>query len=300
MGRFKWLEVDHGETGSDKPKDDKTPFKGVSDKSTNISADETRTSKFGKTVESDGVIYDSTYFKNEGFNDYQKAEFDKALLNFSKCISENNKDEEAWIYQILTQIHLEKFSDALIWARKAYEFFGQSAEIQGILALALALNDSQKDALAYSDGAVAKNKPGYFVWYSRGEILLHQQNITTAQVCFKKCTEYKNPSGAINIDFEVAMSLLRAKRYAQSLSYFKKAIQTGLCNYFVYEKIGFLNESLEFLDEAEFYYRQSINLKGSNPNAIEGVNRVKSQNTFIIKIFNKIHKFFKLGGQKNE
>lgn len=312
MGRFKWLEVESDKAGAkdgrgspDAEKSSAAAGKAAQKISGLTAAHEAEQNKetitqFGKTSESDGVVYDSLYFKNEGLKNYENCEYEPALYNFSKSLSENNKDEEAWLYQILTQLHLGKYSDALIWAKKAYEFFGVSSQAQSTLALALALNDEKKSAMAYSDGAVAKNKPGYFLWFARGELLLHMDNINNAFICFKKCAEFKKVSGAKNLDFEIAMALLRAKRYAQSLSYFKKAVQAGICNYFIYEKIAYLNEKLDFLDEAQFYYRQSINLKGSNNAAIEGESRVRGQNTFFIKLFNKIYKFFKLGGQKNE
>ncbi len=312
MGRFKWLEVEAdkaavkgGQGASDAEKvfaaSEKAAQK-ISGLTASHKASQSKESitQFGKTSESDGVVYDSLHFKNEGLKNYENCEYDDALYNFSKCLSENNKDEEAWLYQILTQLHLGKYSDALIWAKKAYEFFGISSQSQSMLALALALNDEKKSAMAYSDGAVAKNTPDYFLWFARGELLLHMDNINNAFICFKKCSEFKKVSGAKNLDFEIAMALFRAKLYAQSLSYFKKAVQAGVCNYYIYEKIACLNEKLDFLDDAQFYYRQSINLKSSNNAAVEGESRVRGQNTFFIKLFNKIYNFFKLGGQKNE
>lgn len=312
MGRLKWLEVESDKFGakdgagsSDAEKASAAAGKAAQKISGLTAAHEARQNKetitqFGKTSESDGVVYDWLYFKNEGLKNYENCEYETALYNFSKSLSENNKDEEAWLYQILTQLHLGKYSDALIWAKKTYEFFGDSSQAQSMLALALALNDEKKSAMAYSDGAVAKNRPGYFLWFARGELLLHTDNISSAFICFNKCAEFKKVSGVKNLDFEIAMSLLRAKRYARSLSHFKKAIQAGICNYYIYERIAYLNEKLDFLDEAQFYYRQSINLKGSNNAAIEGESRVRGQNTFFIKLFKKIYNFFKLGGQKNE
>ncbi|HBC76007.1 MAG: hypothetical protein A2008_13390 [Candidatus Wallbacteria bacterium GWC2_49_35] len=309
MGRFKWLEVDP-KKGGGSGGDETSRAAGAAEKAArkvenmtgapkNAATGE-KTSQFGKTAESDGVIYDADYFKNNGLKDYEACEYDQALLNFSKCLSENNKDEEAWLYQILTQIHLGKYPDALIWAKKAFGFFPSSSEAQAMLALALALAGEKDSAMAYSDGAVAKNAPNYFLWFARGEVLLQLENINNAFICFRKCADFKQVAGAKNLDFEIAMALLRAKRHTQALSYFKKAIQGGVCNFFIYEKIAYLNETLEFLDEALFYYRQSLNLKAANSAAQEGESRVRSQNTFFIKMFNKMYKFFKLGGQKNE
>ncbi|HOD42220.1 MAG TPA: CDC27 family protein [Candidatus Wallbacteria bacterium] len=309
MGRFKWLEVDKNKSGGEESAEKKLEAAGekaskkiaeIQNGAETVQKNHGGVTKFGKTSESDGVIYDSDYFKNEGLKNYETCEYEQALYNFSKSLSENNKDEEAWLYQILTQIHLGKYSDALIWAKKAYEYFSSSPEAQAMLALALALNGEKESAMAYSDGAVAKNRPGFFMWFARGEVLLQSENLNNAFICFKKCADFKRVAGAKSLDFEIAMALLRAKRHTQALSYFKKAVQGGMCNFFIYEKIAYLNEMLEFLDEAQFYYRQSLNLKASNAAAQEGESRVRSQNTFFIKIFNKIYKFFKLGGQKNE
>ncbi len=309
MGRFKWLEVDKDKNGGEESAEKKLEAAGekaskkiaeIQTGAETVQKNHVGVTKFGKTSESDGVIYDSDYFKNEGLKNYETCEYEQALYNFSKCLSENNKDEEAWLYQILTQIHLDKYSDALIWAKKAYEYFSSSSEAQAMLALALALNGETESAMAYSDGAVAKNRPGFFLWFARGEALVNMQNFNNAFICFKKCAEFKKMSGAKCLDYEIAMALFRAKCYARALPYFKKALQAGMSNFFVFEKIAHINEKLEFFDEAQLYYRQSINLKSSNIAAIEGERRSKAQNGFFIKLFNGIYKFFKLGGRKNE
>lgn len=309
MGRFKWLEVDPGRNAGGEDKSGAAAGEKAARKVGGLAetlkkdapAGDGRVSRFGKTCAADeGAVYDADYFKNAGLQDYEACEYERALLNFSKCLSENNKDEEAWLYQILAQIQLAKYPDALIWAKKAFEFFPSSSASQAMLALAHALNNEKDTAMAYSDGAVAKNSPGYFVWFARGEVLLSGENQASAFVCFKKCADFRQVAGAKCLDFEIAMALMRAGRLAQSLAYFKRAIQGGMCNFFIYEKIAWLNEKLDFLDEAQFYYRQSLNLKSSNASAQEGESRVRSQNAFLVRLMNKIYKFFKLGGQKNE
>jgi len=271
-----------------------------SDESAPAVSDGQLISKFGKTNEIDDSVFDAGYFKQEAFKYYVAGDFEKAMFNFSKCLSENNKDEEAWAYQIISQIHLEKFEDALTWAKRAFEFFGSSADIEGLLALATALNNNLESALAYSDGAVAKNKPNYFVWYSRGEILLRSENHNTAFVCFNSASKFKNAATAKYFDFEIAMALYRAKRFPQALSYFKKALQAGLCNFFIYDKLGAVNEKLEFFEEAEFYYRLALEMSPSCGSSQDGVSRVAGQNAFLIKMFRNISRFFSIGGQKND
>ncbi len=314
MGRFKWLEVEgdkknaelSGADISEKKKNSREASLSAAQKISGlVSVYEAQKKsdaqiRFGKISESDGVIYDSSYFKNAGLTSYENCEYENALFNFSKCLSENNKDEDAWLYQVLAQIQLGKYSDALIWAKKAYEYFGVSAAAQSMYALTLALCNDKESAIAYSDGALAKKTPCYFLWFARGEILLNMKNYNNAFVCFQKCRDFKNMNGAKNLDFEIAMALVRTENYSRALSYFKKAVQNGMCNFYIYERIAYLNEKLDFLNEAQFYYRQSINLKSTNNPSIEGEARVKGRNKFLIRLFNKIYNFFKLGGQKNE
>jgi len=305
LGRFKWLEVDPAKSGDAEEKKNfkhgrKSEAFDKSDESPSGGSGDQLISKFGKTNEADGRVFDAGYFKQEAFKYYIAGDFEKAMFNFSKCLSENNKDEEAWAYQIISQIHLEKFEDALTWAKRAFEFFGSSSDIQGLLALSTALTGGLDGALAYSDGAVAKNKPNYFVWYSRAEILLRSGNYNTAFVCFKSASDFKNIATAKFFDFEIAMALYRAKRFPQALSYFKKVLQAGLCNFFVYDKLGAVNEKLEFFEEAEFYYRLALEMSPSCRTAQEGIKRVADQNAFLIKMFRKISRFFSIGGQKND
>lgn len=302
MGRFKWLEVDKTGEKPEKP-DSGAPKKEADANPEAASAPrpgQGEMSKFGRTAESDGVIYDSQHFKREGFASYEAGDFERALLNFSKCLSENNKDEEAWIYQIISQIQSAKYEDALTWAKRAFEFFNYSADIQSLYALCLLLNKKGEDAVAYSDGAIAKKKPSYYVWMARAEIILGTGTLNSSMVCFKNASAFKVVSGAKNMDFEMAMAFFRAKKYARALSYFKKAIQSGICNTFIYEKIGFVNEQLEFYEDSEFYYRLALDLNASYRPALEGFARVRDHNTAFSKIFNWISKLFKMGGQPKD
>ena len=296
MGRFNWLEADKskkdtgegrsGQHGDSEP----GPVDAASTKR-NIEPDG-EISRFGRTSTFDGVVFDSMHFKREGFAAYEACDFERALLNFSKCLSENNNDEEAWVYQIISQIHIGKQDDSLTWAKRAYGFFGDSADIQSLLGLCLALNGNCAEGMTHSDAALAKKKPGFFVWMARGEIILNSGTMNNAFVCFKNASAFRVTSGSKNLDFEIAMALSRAKKYSLALSHFKKAIQAGLCNPFIYVKVGEINEKLEFFEESEFYYRLATDLDNSFRPANEGFARVREHNTFFAKLFRAIANMF--------
>ena len=110
---------------------------------------------------------------------------ESALRFYSRSLEVDRTAVAGWIGQVQMLVQLGEYPQADVWAKKALEIFPQHAEILSAGAQAKCRMGALPEALAMSDGALARSGESAYRWLVRGEIVLAQRGKGDGH-CFDK------------------------------------------------------------------------------------------------------------------
>lgn len=100
---------------------------------------------------------------------------ESALRFYSRSLEVDRTAVGGWLGQVQMLVQLGEYPQADVWAKKALEIFPQHAEILAAGAQAKCRMGALPEALAMSDGALARPGESAYRWLVRGEIVLSQR-----------------------------------------------------------------------------------------------------------------------------
>jgi tetratricopeptide (TPR) repeat protein len=171
-----------------------------------------------ETPQHDGEpVRDKNFFQQKAMTAWLHADFDEALQYYSRALEDDSTFYEGWFGQVRMLLELGEYPEAVIWSDKALEMFPDYHELLTAKALALVRQGKINDAQTLSDRAIAREKPTWYVWTGRAEILL-TRGVQMADTCVRNaltaaCTDL------VIARLEAGRTLLRGKHYAEALEY---------------------------------------------------------------------------------
>jgi tetratricopeptide (TPR) repeat protein len=162
-------------------------------------------------------VRDSAYFMQAGEEDFRAGRLESALKDYSRALECDGTIHECWLMQVRILTELGEYKEATVWADKALELFPESPELLSAKAVASVRMGMLRQALDYSDNAMAKQGATPFVWLARGEVMLARES-RMAGHCFDQaerlCAE---PTLHAWMNVELARVYRRYGRYSQAL-----------------------------------------------------------------------------------
>jgi len=142
---------------------------------------------------------DASYFIGMANQEYHLANYEKAMQLYSRALTFEPSNKNAWISQVRCLIHLSEFKEATMWADKGLQLLGEDPEMFAAKAMALCRMGDFSRAYGLSDVSIGFTGDDPFIWLSRGEILLHQKK-ANSEFCFQKALSSAGTSWEISLE----------------------------------------------------------------------------------------------------
>lgn len=204
-------------------------------------------------------IYDDAYYLAEGDKCFYRADYEGALLNYSRALRFNNNCELAWVGQVKALIELGELDEALIWCDRGLQRFKNSPSLLACKGRVLARLGDHHKGMAYVDAALQeKGSDLPIVWLARADILLAEKS-PAARFCLEKASELAPQSWQVLL--EAAMICLQQGEPLLALRYARQATELNRDHPFVWCVLGdAYRENGERVD-AERCYRYSLSIE---------------------------------------
>ncbi len=204
-------------------------------------------------------VYDDAYYLAEGDKCFYRADYEKALLHYSRALRFNNNCEPAWVGQVKALIELGELEEALVWCDRGLERFKNSPTLLACKGRILARMGDHQRGMAYVDAALQEkggNLP--LVWLARAEILLAEKS-PTARFCLEKANELAPKSWEVML--EAAMVCLHHQETPLALHYAQRAVELNRNHPFLWCVLGDAYRESGDWTEAERCYRYALALE---------------------------------------
>jgi tetratricopeptide (TPR) repeat protein len=242
MGRFKWLEMPGSEPLKGLPED-----KEFDERSCLEIADE---SLFSGNPE-------------------------KALRLYARALGINPGLEEAWFGQVQALLDLDEVREARTWANKGLDIFPRFPDLLAAKAVALARLSDTEEALKVSDACMNLKNQDWYVWLSRGYVLLCKGEDSAAH-CLNKGLE--DAPGDWRRNLRAAILSLDAFKPHLALPFIQKALSGAGENAYVLYQAGRCYEALQWSGQGQEYYEKaSRRISEIQPLCIGGAKRLRHQ-----------------------
>ncbi|RYD57764.1 MAG: tetratricopeptide repeat protein, partial [Verrucomicrobiaceae bacterium] len=133
----------------------------------------------------EGLPQGEAYHLHLATASFESGEFEVALREYAKALEHNPKNPLPWTGQVRMLIELGEYREAKLWADKALEMFPHEPELLAAKAVALARMGDFKAAMAFSDASFAGRGESAYLWTSRADVLLAQQQ-SKADYCLER------------------------------------------------------------------------------------------------------------------
>ena len=201
------------------------------------------------------VPRDETYYMEQAELALNRGDFDNSLRHYSKALGMNPNLEDAWLGQVRCLLDLDEVKEARVWVNKALEQIPRSAGLLGAKSLMLARMMEDNAALETSDKAFSLKQYSWYLWFTRGCILL-KRGLKTSAFCFEKALEF-NP-GDWRVRLRVGMAYLDMADYHQALTHLRQAAQAEPINPLVLYKYGLCCASMGWRSQALVHYEKAL------------------------------------------
>jgi len=232
-------------------------------------------------------IYDDNHYLAEGDKCFYLADYEGALLNYSRALRFNNNCESAWVGQVKALIELGELDEALIWCDRGLQRFKNSPALLACKGKILArLGDCHK-GMAYVDAAL-QEKGGDLplVWLARADVLLAEKS-PAARFCLEKACELAPQSWQVYI--EAAMVCLQQGEPMLALKYARQATELNRDHPFLWCVLGDAYRDSGQHAEAERCYRYALSLERNFAPAKSRLDKLQSRGLlgWLRKLFGK-------------
>lgn len=234
--------------------------------------------------------YDASYYVKLADQYFFYGEFEKALRFYSRALQVDNSLSYPWIGQIFCLLEMGQIKEAGVWATRALELFPENPDVIALHAIVLAHKGMLKRAIGASDFAMSKGS-GVFTWLARGEVLLIADN-KMAHFCFDKAMEH----AAVD-DWQTPMRIgliyFKHKKYSHALDFFRRAVQYGITNYYLWYHIGRCYYHLGFNQKAIEAFQRSLEHQPEFKQAKLALERATKTSIFSRVFRRVIHRYSK-------
>lgn len=189
---------------------------------------------------------------------FQLCNYEKALQLFSRVLSFDNQNAAAWMGQVRCLINVNEFKEAALWADKAMELVGETANLLAAKACALCRMGDFSRAYGLSDVSLEQKGASSFVWLCRGEILL-QQKRKNFDFCFEKVLSLQSDSWEMMV--EIARVYMFYNKNAVALQHLEKALESQPSKSLIWYELGNCYINLGMKDKALNAFNHSIQLE---------------------------------------
>jgi len=174
-------------------------------------------------------------FLGEATEEFNLCNYEQALQLFSRVLSFDNENAAAWTGQVRCLINVNEFKEASMWADKAMEVLGETANLLAAKACALCRMGDFSRAYGLSDVSLEKHDAGPFVWLCRGEILL-QQKRNNFDFCFEKAKGSQENSWEMMV--EIARVYMFYNKNAAALLQLEAAVESTPSKGVIWYELG--------------------------------------------------------------
>ncbi len=203
-------------------------------------------------------VYDDAYHLAEGDRWFYRADYEKALLEYSRALRFNNNCEPAWVGQVKALIELGELEEALVWCDRGLERFKNSPALLACKGRVLARMGDEHRGMAYVDAALQEkggNLP--LVWLARADVLLARKS-PAAHFCLEKANELAPKSWEVAI--EAALICLQQGEPLLALRYAQRAVESNRNHPFLWCVLGDAYRESGKWSDAERCYRYALAL----------------------------------------
>lgn len=223
-------------------------------------------------------IYDDKHYLAEGDRCFYQADYEGALLNYSRALRFNSDCERAWIGQVKALIELGELEEALIWCDRGLQRFKNSPGLLACKGMALARMGDFQRGMAYIDAALQeKGSDLPIVWLARADALLSKKS-PAARFCLEKACEFAPQSWQVNL--EAAMICLHRGEPMLALKYARQAAETNRDHPFIWCILGDAYKGIGQSNEAQRCYRYALGIKHDFAPAKRRLNKLRSRGFF--------------------
>jgi len=222
-------------------------------------------------------IRDAGYFCGEAVKYWLGGDYELALRHYSRALEQDQTRFDAWAGQVLMLIELGEYREANLWTDKALGLFPEHPELLALKAVACARDARMKQAVAYSDNAIAKDNPTPRVWLARAEVFLHRRG-QIAEGCLSKAISGAGELSAI-AKLEAGRLLQKKRNFVQAVQYLREAVQMLPKSALAWYELGRCQAALG-LREAVESLEQSLRLRPSWREAEAELRRVENRGFF--------------------
>ena len=204
-------------------------------------------------------IYDDAYYLAEGDKCFYRADYEGALLNYSRALRFNSECEPAWVGQVKSLIELGELDEALIWCDKGLQRFKNSPSLLACKGRVLARLGDYHKGMAYVDAALQeKGSDLPLIWLSRADVLLAERS-PAAKFCLEKACELSPQNWQVHL--EAAMICLQHNEPLLALKYARQASELNKDHPFVWCVLGDAYRGSGERSEAERCYRYALTVE---------------------------------------
>ena len=201
------------------------------------------------------ICYEKEDYLRMAETAWKRGDFEKALRHYSKALGMDPTLEEAWLGQVRCLLDLDEVREARIWANKALEQLPRSAQLMGARSLVLIRMTEDGPAMEMSDKAFALKEFTWYLWFTRGCVLL-RRGLKASDYCFQKALEF-NPRDW-HVHLRIGMAYLDALDCHLALPYLRKAAQAEPSNPLVLLKYGQCSAKMGWFDQARSHYGKAL------------------------------------------
>jgi Flp pilus assembly protein TadD len=215
--------------------------------------------------------FNDAYFLSEGKKAHERGQFEQALRLYSRCLSQNPKQEEAWRWQVVALVDLQETDEALLWIDKGLELFPQHPLLLATKAFALGRKRQLGEALRLSDISLQKGTVHWWIWCARGDVLL-QERAHSARFCLDKASELCNGDSFARL--RLAMSAIAGGEPVLALDYLRSLREQSSRNPWYWYLLGVASERLGEREKSKSSYQQAAKLDPKDPRYYHALRRV--------------------------
>jgi len=205
--------------------------------------------------------------------EFENADFEKALRGYAKALEFNPQNPVAWAGQVRALIELGELREAVLWANKAIERFPRDPELLAAKAVALARQGELDEALAFSDASIEERGDAPYLWLARGDVLLAREE-SRADYCFDRAMALA--PGDWVIAWLAARIRQYYKQFVAALKLLEQALAMNTTHFLLWLELGRCQLALGLAGPARHSFLQARQLNPRCGEAELGLGRAAS------------------------
>jgi tetratricopeptide (TPR) repeat protein len=204
-----------------------------------------------------------------------RGRWEPALAAYSRALRFDRDYTPAWTGQVRCLIELGEHTEAVTWAARGIERFGNNPELLAARGLATVLSGDIAMGVSFLDGAVQQRSPSAWVWIYRARVLV-RTDPANGRRCLLKARELAAADPILTQ--QIGKAYLDYRLAADAIAILRQSDQTLPGNAYTQYQLGRAYEEAGDKMSARTSYERAIAIEPLCYPARDGLDRLRRWN----------------------